>query len=186
MKIYTRNGDEGKTHLIGKRVMKTNERVEAYGTIDELNSFLGVAIAYVTDTSNNQQLLQDLLKIQHELFDLGGDLANVTGEMNWATKEENIQYLEERIDEYWNEAPPLKKFILPGGDKAAAYLHVCRTVTRRAERQILKIDTEYPLPPTAIKYINRLSDYFFAAARVINFRSGRDDIPYERSKDVFK
>ncbi|SDY61016.1 cob(I)alamin adenosyltransferase [Evansella caseinilytica] len=185
MKIYTRKGDEGSTHLIGKRVTKTNARVEAYGMIDEMNSFLGLALSYLTDDIYND-LRADLTKIQHELFDLGGDLANVSEKLDWALKEEYVSYLENRIDEYWEEAPALKNFILPGGEKGAAYLHVCRTVTRRAERQALKISDQHPLPPAALKYINRLSDYFFAAARVVNHRAGKADIPYERSKDVFQ
>ncbi|WP_099548043.1 cob(I)yrinic acid a,c-diamide adenosyltransferase, partial [Pseudomonas sp. 2995-3] len=105
--------DQGKTHLVGKRVPKTNERVEAYGTIDELNSFIGVTLTKVLE--KHKDIRSDLLKIQHELFDLGGDLANVTKTDNWAIKEEYVTYLEGKIDVYWNEAPQLKKFILPGG-----------------------------------------------------------------------
>ncbi|UCZ54730.1 cob(I)yrinic acid a,c-diamide adenosyltransferase [Bacillus shivajii] len=185
MKIYTKKGDKGETQLIGKRVKKTHERVEAYGSIDELNSFIGVAVAEIADRKDLQDVKNDLLKIQHELFDLGGDLANVTGKVDWATKEEYVNDLEEKIDHYCQESPDITKFILPGGQQAAAHLHVCRTVTRRAERTLLKIDEDETLPPVAVKYVNRLSDYFFAAARVINYRLGTKDVLYERGKDVF-
>ncbi|MBU9723998.1 MULTISPECIES: cob(I)yrinic acid a,c-diamide adenosyltransferase [Bacillaceae] len=184
MKIYTKKGDEGETQLVGKKVAKTHERVEAYGTIDELNSFIGVTISKIS--SKHSDIHNDLVKIQHELFDLGGDLANVTKKENWAVKEEYVKYLENRIDVYWNESPPLKKFILPGGVTGAAELHVCRTVARRSERKVLLIKDEYPIPPDALKYINRLSDYFFAAARAVNYREGGEDVLYERGSDVFK
>ncbi|WP_096188585.1 cob(I)yrinic acid a,c-diamide adenosyltransferase [Evansella halocellulosilytica] len=185
MKIYTKKGDHGDTQLIGKRVRKTNERVNAYGTIDELNSFIGIAVSELIASADLEDVRNDLIKIQHELFDLGGDLANVTNKGDWATKEEYVTYLEDKIDKYWDESPEIKTFILPGGDKEAAQLHVCRTVARRAERAILKIDSTETLPPVAVKYVNRLSDYFFAAARVVNHRRGTTDVLYERGKDVF-
>ncbi|MDG5787646.1 cob(I)yrinic acid a,c-diamide adenosyltransferase [Evansella sp. AB-P1] len=181
MKIYTKKGDKGETQLIGKRVSKTNERVEAYGTVDELNSFIGIVITYLEQEKFND-IRNDLLKIQHELFDLGGDLANVSLNHDWALKEEYVDYLEKRIDVYWNEAPPLNSFILPGGSKGAAYLHVCRTVTRRAERLVVQINDEFNLPSVGIKYLNRLSDYFFAVARAVNTRCNHQDINYKRNK----
>ncbi|MBU9714284.1 cob(I)yrinic acid a,c-diamide adenosyltransferase [Evansella tamaricis] len=185
MKIYTKKGDKGDTQLVGKRVRKTHERVEAYGTIDELNSFIGIALSYLTEEKFSD-LKDDLLKIQHELFDLGGDLANVTGNGKWASKEDYVPYLETRIDYLWAEVPPLKQFILPGGEKGSAYLHICRTIARRAERKVIAIDEKETLPPVAIQYLNRLSDFLFAAARVINYRSGREDILYERGKDILE
>ncbi|WP_147804820.1 cob(I)yrinic acid a,c-diamide adenosyltransferase [Alkalicoccus halolimnae] len=184
MKIYTKKGDKGQTQLIGKRVEKTNERVEAYGTVDELNSFIGVAVSLMKKT-NFTDIQTELLTIQHELFDLGGDLANVTENKEWTLKEASITRLENKIDEYWEEAPPLKKFILPGGEPAASYLHVCRTVARRAERLTSAIHDEHDMPPAALPYLNRLSDFFFAASRAVNHRSGTEDILYERGKDVF-
>ncbi|UTR09584.1 cob(I)yrinic acid a,c-diamide adenosyltransferase [Evansella sp. LMS18] len=182
MKIYTKKGDTGDTQLIGKRVRKTNERVEAYGTLDELNSFIGLAVASLQD-EKMEDLVKDLQKIQHELFDLGGDLANVskkTGE-EWAIKEEYVPYLEKRIDVYTEELTPFRAFILPGGSSAAAHLHVCRTVARRGERNILRINDEYEIPPAAVKYLNRLSDFFFTAARTVNERYGKEDILYKRN-----
>lgn len=184
MKIYTKKGDKGETSLIGKRVKKTNERVEAYGTVDELNSFIGVAIVSL-NSSICQDIKDDLLKIQHELFDLGGDLANVTAKKEWSLQDNAVTYLEAKIDKYWEEAPPLKKFILPGGELAAAHLHVCRTVTRRAERLTVHINDDSEVSPLAISYLNRLSDYFFAVGRVVNARASRNDVLYERGGDVF-
>lgn len=185
MKIYTKQGDTGNTQLIGKRVPKTNQRVEAYGTVDELNSFIGTAVSSMK-TENLKDIKESLLVIQHELFDLGGDLANVTDKAEWALSEDAVGVLENLIDIYWEEAPPLRKFILPGGDEAAAHLHICRTVARRAERLTAAINDSHKLPPSAIPYLNRLSDFFFAAARAVNARKGVEDILYARGKDVFK
>lgn len=185
MKIYTKQGDKGQTQLIGKRVVKTDQRVSSYGTIDELNSFIGVAAASMTSKSL-LDIQQELFTIQHELFDLGGDLANVTGKDEWKLTVDPISRLESLIDAYWEEAPEIRTFILPGGDIAAANLHVCRTVARRAERLTIAIDDEHALPPAAIPYLNRLSDFFFAAARAVNFRQDVEDILYARGKNVFK
>ncbi|MFA8438064.1 cob(I)yrinic acid a,c-diamide adenosyltransferase [Pueribacillus sp. YX66] len=186
MKIYTRTGDKGKTSLIGGRVDKDHIRVQAYGTIDEANSFVGQAIAEL-DPNQFQDLINELEKIQHELFDCGGDLANVTGKGELKLKQEMIDFLEERIDEYIEETPELQRFILPGGVKPAALIHVARTVTRRAEREVVTLaKAEEHVPPLVQMYLNRLSDYFFVLARVINFRSGKKDIEYERSAIVFR
>ncbi|MFA9556106.1 cob(I)yrinic acid a,c-diamide adenosyltransferase [Evansella sp. AB-rgal1] len=181
MKIYTKTGDKGETQLIGKRVRKSHERVEAYGTLDELNSYIGVTITFLDE--NCSDIKEDLQKIQHELFDLGGDLANVTKKENWATKDSYVAYLENRIDIYWKEAPQLTSFILPGGVQGAAYLHVCRTIARRAERNIVDIEDDTSFIPLAIRYVNRLSDFLFAAARVVNARSNVIDMPYEQKRE---
>lgn len=186
MKIYTRTGDKGKTSVIGGRVDKDNIRVEAYGTIDEANSFVGQAIAEL-DPDKFQDIINELEKIQHELFDCGSDLANITGKGALKLKQEMIDFLEERIDEYIEETPELQRFILPGGTKAAASIHVARTVTRRAEREVVTLTKmEENVPSLAQMYLNRLSDYFFALARVINYRSGKKDVEYERSAIVFR
>ncbi|WP_444685601.1 cob(I)yrinic acid a,c-diamide adenosyltransferase [Alkalicoccus luteus] len=184
MKIYTKKGDKGETQLIGRKVPKTNERVNAYGTVDELNSFIGVAAASLPE--NCKDIQQELLEIQHELFDIGGDLANVTGRSDWALSAKAVTRLEGAIDRYWEEAPEIKTFILPGGTKAAADMHVCRTVARRAERMTAAISDDDPMPPEALPYLNRLSDYFFAAARAVNHRNDVPDIAYARGKTVFK
>jgi len=186
MKLYTKTGDKGKTSLMGGRVSKDDLRVEAYGTIDELNSFIGKAVTEL-DTTVFKDILEDLETIQHELFDCGGDLANVMKERNYKLQESSIEVLEKRIDALSEEAPPLKRFILPGGTPAAATLHIARTVTRRAERRVVTLMNEVEDVPTIVqKYLNRLSDYFFAASRVINFRMNVKDIEYVRSGDVFK
>ncbi|WP_226526608.1 cob(I)yrinic acid a,c-diamide adenosyltransferase [Metabacillus niabensis] len=185
MNLYTRTGDSGKTSIIGGRVDKDHLRVEAYGTIDEANSFIGQAMTFLTD-SIFQDIYQELEKIQHELFDCGGDLAVVKEKFPYKAKEEMVTILEERIDHYVKEAPPLEKFILPGGSNAAAVIHIARTVTRRAERCTVSLQKEMEINDVVLKYLNRLSDYLFAVARVINFRLGVKDVEYERSALVFK
>lgn len=186
MKLYTKTGDKGKTSLMGGRVSKDDLRVEAYGTIDELNSFIGKAITEL-DQQKFKDILADLEAIQHELFDCGGDLANVMKERKYKLQEVSIETLEKRIDVLTEEVPPLKRFILPGGTTAAATLHIARTVTRRAERRVVTLMNEVEDVPAIVqKYLNRLSDYFFAVARVVNFRLNVNDVEYIRSGDVFK
>ena len=186
MKIYTKTGDKGKTSLIGGRVDKDDLRVEAYGTMDELNSFVGKAMTEL-DSSKFTDLLVDLEAIQNELFDGGGDLSNVMKERHYKLSEEAIAALEKRIDELMEEAPPLEKFILPGGSPAAATLHIARTITRRAERQTVTLmKAEEDVSPVVGRYLNRLSDYFFVAARIANSRINIADNEYVRSAKVFR
>lgn len=186
MGIYTRTGDEGKTSIIGARVDKDDIRVEAYGTVDEVNCFVGQAIAEL-DRDKFSDIISELEYIQHELFDCGHDLANVSSKREYKLKEESITALEQKIDEYLNETPELQRFILPGGTKAAASIHIARTVTRRAERLVVKLKkTGEPVPDVVLKYLNRLSDYFFMVARVINYRSNVNDVEYVRSSIVFR
>ncbi|MFE8698870.1 cob(I)yrinic acid a,c-diamide adenosyltransferase [Cytobacillus sp. FJAT-53684] len=186
MKIYTRTGDKGKTSIIGGRVDKDDIRVEAYGTVDEANCFVGQAMTQL-DPATFQDVLEDLEKIQHELFDCGGDLANVTKNRQLKLTTEAVEYLEKRIDLFTEEAPKIERFILPGGTPASASIHIARTVTRRAERLIVSLVKADPeVSETSLKYINRLSDYFFALARVINFRMNQKDVEYIRSAKVFR
>jgi len=186
VKLYTRTGDKGKTSLIGGRVDKDDIRVEAYGTVDEVNSFVGQAVTQL-DTAVFKDILADLEKIQHELFDCGGDLANVSKKRELKLMKESIDYLESRIDEMIAEAPELERFILPGGAPAAASIHIARTVTRRAERLVVSLmKTGNDVPEMTLQYLNRLSDYFFALARVINFRLNQKDVEYIRSAKVFR
>lgn len=186
MKLYTKTGDKGQTSIIGGRVDKNDIRVEAYGTIDEVNCFVGRAAAEL-DPEKDSDILGELEKIQHELFDCGGDLANKAHKRPYKLQEEAIEYLEERIDAYSEIAPQLERFILPGGTKAAASLHIARTVTRRAERLVVGLmQQEESVAPLAQRYLNRLSDYFFALAREINRRTGVKDVEYVRSAKVFK
>ncbi|MFS0777992.1 cob(I)yrinic acid a,c-diamide adenosyltransferase [Neobacillus sp. 3P2-tot-E-2] len=186
MRLYTRTGDKGKTSIIGGRVDKDDIRVEAYGTVDEVNCFVGQVM-----TELNQAIFKDVLadleKIQHELFDCGGDLANVSDKVAHKLEKEAIDYLEKKIDEYIQEAPELERFILPGGTKPAASIHIARTVTRRAERLVVTLmKTGEKTPELALKYLNRLSDYFFALARVVNYRLNVKDVEYVRSANVFR
>ncbi|ALC82325.1 MULTISPECIES: cob(I)yrinic acid a,c-diamide adenosyltransferase [Bacillus] len=185
MKLYTRTGDQGQTSLIGGRVSKDDIRVESYGTIDELNSFIGLAAAEL-ENKITSEIKEELFKIQLELFDCGGELANVSKTKEGMLKEEYVEFLEQRIDEYTKEAPPLERFILPGGSKASAYVHAARTIARRAERQIVRLMNSEEIPSVTLKYINRLSDYLFAVARVINFRLHVKDVEYERGAIVFR
>ncbi|MCG7337307.1 cob(I)yrinic acid a,c-diamide adenosyltransferase [Sporosarcina sp. ACRSM] len=186
MKIYTRTGDKGKTSLIGGRVDKDSLRVEAYGTMDELNSFVGKAMTEL-DPGIFKDLLEDLETIQNELFDGGGDLANVMKERHYKLGEEPIEVMEQRIDQLMEEAPPLEKFILPGGSPAAATLHIARTVARRAERQTVSLmKAEEDVPAVVQRYLNRLSDYLFVAARIVNARLNVPDNEYVRSAKVFR
>ncbi|HLR80754.1 MAG TPA: cob(I)yrinic acid a,c-diamide adenosyltransferase [Bacillota bacterium] len=186
MKIYTRTGDKGQTGIIGGRVDKDDIRVEAYGTVDELNSFVGQAIVEL-DEQTFSDVLEDLEKIQHELFDCGGDLASVSKKRPLKLTEDAITYLEERIDEMTEETPDIERFILPGGAKPAASIHIARTITRRAERHVVRLlKQDETVPPVTLQYLNRLSDYFFALARVINARLGVNDVEYVRSARVFR
>lgn len=185
MKLYTKTGDEGKTSLVGGRVDKDHARVEAYGTIDEVNSFLGQAMTLLQDKVFSD-LYKELEKVQHELFDCGGDLAVVNNKIPYKVTEDMITFLEERIDVYIQEAPPLERFILPGGSPASSSIHIVRAITRRAEREIVSLKKADAINENVLKYVNRLSDYLFAVARVINARLGVKDVEYERSAIVFR
>ncbi|MDQ1003177.1 cob(I)alamin adenosyltransferase [Neobacillus niacini] len=186
MRLYTRTGDKGKTSIIGGRVDKDDIRVEAYGTVDEVNCFVGQVMTEL-DVEIFKDVLADLEKVQHELFDCGGDLANISDKIEYKLQKDAIDYLETKIDEYIQEAPELERFILPGGTKPAASIHIARTVTRRAERLVVSLmKTDEKTPELALKYLNRLSDYFFALARVVNFRLNVKDVEYVRSAKVFR
>ena len=176
-KIYTRTGDKGDTALVdGSRRMKHDARVAAYGTVDELNASLGLARLHATGDTEAA-----LARIQNDLFDLGADLANP------ATDDTSAEYpplrivaaqvtrLETEIDAMTAVLEPLRSFILPGGTPLAAHLHLARTVARRAERLATELGAAEPVNPEAVKYLNRLSDWFFVAARMAN-DDGRADV----------
>lgn len=185
MKLYTRTGDQGKTALVGARVDKDNIRVASYGTVDELNGYIGLAVAKL-DQSLFQDLIDDLEKIQHELFDCGGDLATVSKRHQFKVSEEHVVYLEKKIDEYSDETPHLERFILPGGSEVAALLHIARTIARRAERSVVTLMKEdETVPAVILQYLNRLSDFLFAAARLTNYRQNISDVEYIRGGKVF-
>ena len=172
-KVYTRNGDEGRTRLAGgQEVFKNDPRVETYGTIDELNGVIGAARAFIADhLQENTQLTlldQELHSIQSKLFDVGGVLATPSEQplpsMPQIT-DNNVTHLETLIDSMNEELAPLKEFILPGGGKATSFLHMARTVCRRAERQCVSLSHHTPVEPIILKYLNRLSDALFVFAR---------------------
>lgn len=161
-KIYTRTGDDGTTGLgDGTRVPKDGDRVEAYGTVDELNSVLGVLLAVPGLPAD---ITERLVEIQHELFDMGGELC-IPG--HHVITAEHVTRLEQALDGFNDPLPPLKEFILPGGGPAAAACHLARTVARRAERRVLTLSRGEPVSPEVLKYLNRLSDLLFVLARVL-------------------
>ena len=169
-KIYTRTGDDGTTGLgDGSRTPKDSLRVEAYGTIDELNSAIGVLLAIGVDDSM-ADLLTDL---QHRLFDLGGELC-IPGSV--AITADHVDALEVRLDEYNAGLPPLKDFILPGGTPAGAACHMARAICRRAERRLCTLSAAEDINPDAVHFVNRLSDLLFVLARVINTTGGNNEV----------
>jgi cob(I)alamin adenosyltransferase len=182
MKIYTKNGDKGETGLFGgERVSKDSLRIEAYGTIDELNAFLGLTVIEVTDTS----IKKILKKIQNQLFTVGSDLSTPETEKNKKlnierTPEEYYLGTEKIIDEYDSKLDELKNFILPGGSKGAALLHICRTITRRAERKVVALNSTVKIGNNIIIFLNRLSDLFFVLARYENAVTGTPDIKWNQ------
>lgn len=160
-KIYTKTGDDGSTGLgDGSRVSKDNIRVEAYGTVDEVNSFIGLILT----ESLPESAAEELEIIQHHLFDLGGELCIPN---HTIIKQSHIDFLEQKLDALNDTLQPLKEFILPGGPKASAYTHIARTTCRRAERRIFTLSQTESINPLALKYINRLSDYLFVLARYL-------------------
>lgn len=186
MGIYTRTGDEGQTSVIGGRVSKDDDRVEAYGTIDELNSFVGQAISFA-EGEKFADIRTQLEEIQQELFDCGSDLAFVKiSESKYKVKDELAERLEGWIDACQEENPKVERFIIPGGSTLSSTLHVCRTVCRRAERRAVTLGNHTDINPAVRRYLNRLSDYFFAVARTANVRQGVSDVEYVRSKKVFR
>lgn len=176
MKIYTRSGDSGLTGLIGgQRVRKDHPRIESYGTVDELNSAVGLARSLWNDCPIGDELQQ----IQQDLFSLGSYLAS-EGNSFTPPPQARVQALETAIDRMVEELPPLKNFILPGGSQAAAALHVARTVCRRAERLIVGLSAIADNRDDGVVYLNRLSDFLFVAARFANHRLGVTDVPWKK------
>jgi cob(I)alamin adenosyltransferase len=173
VKVYTRKGDDGKTSLLsGTRIPKHNKRIEAYGTIDELNSFVGMLC--VKSTIH----LDFLHNIQNRLFDIGSYLAADGKEEKYGlygVKSEEISLLENSMDEMSAELPELKNFILPGSCEANAWAHLCRTVCRRAERRLTRLAEIETVKPEVIRYLNRLSDWFFVYARYLSHKFGVSD-----------
>jgi cob(I)alamin adenosyltransferase len=176
-KIYTRTGDDGSTGLgDGQRVPKDSLRVEAYGTIDEANSAIGLTLAA---PGLPRAVVASLIQVQHDLFDLGGELCiaglRIIGDTHVARLERYLDALNKRL-------PPLKDFILPGGGQAAAACHLARTVVRRAERRCCTLARQEPVAPELVRYLNRLSDLLFVIARVLARRTRGGEVLWKRSR----
>jgi len=177
-KIATRTGDQGETGLgDGSRVSKSSARVTAIGDVDELNSWMGLLRAHIADDDELQPLLH---QIQHDLFDLGGELA-VPGYQ--ALSEELLQDIEDNLEAINATLPPLKEFILPGGNLAASHAHIARTVCRRAERALVELSETEEVFPLALRYLNRLSDLMFIIARLLARRNNGQEV-YWQSRHV--
>lgn len=185
MKIYTKTGDKGMTTLVGgHHVSKDSDRVESYGTIDELNSWIGYIISQCTQEQS--LCAQELEEIQQLLFDVGSDLSTVQSDGRpMKIQQESTTWLEKRIDFYTEQSPAIERFILPGGCQIASMLHVARTITRRGERHIVRLNTTEEINPAVIIFVNRLSDYFYALARYLNVQVKRTDVFYTRGEKVF-
>jgi len=181
MAIYTRTGDLGETALLnGPRVGKDMPRVEVYGTVDELNAVLGLARA----ESAGEAIDRVLERVQNELFQIGAELATpdpVAQGTRWIGRE-HVRALEQDIDQFDATVPPLGQFVLPGGTRAAALLHLARTVCRRAERRLVTLirHSEEPISLPLLAYLNRLGDLLFVLARVSNARAGQADVPWTK------
>ena len=180
MKVYTKTGDAGTTSLVGgKRVPKDCARLESYGTIDELNSQVGLLLTYVAE----QQDRECLIGIQNCLFVVGAQLATELESahtLQSTITADDVSALEKNIDRATEGLPKWRGFTLPGGCRAAALAHVCRTVCRRAERRILTLNSEEKVDPQLLKYINRLSDYFYVLALRLNFLHGTEEILWQK------
>ena len=178
MKIYTKKGDKGQTGLIGgSRVSKNDLRINAYGTVDELNAHVGM----LRDLIDDNELKLNLLEIQDRLFTAGSLLA--VGEKGTKIKlpelhEENIEYLESWIDKMDKSLPPMKTFILPGGHVTVSTCHIARTVCRRAERLIVELSSQVEVAGVIVAYFNRLSDYFFTLSRKLTMDLNAEEIPW--------
>lgn len=185
MKIYTKYGDKGNTKLYGgDTVSKTHVRVEAYGTMDELTSLIGLIIAEIKENSEREKiefLIEECENIQQQLFDCGSDLATPRELRPYKQNIDDVIWLENKIDEYMPQLPKLESFIIPGGHKISAMFHKARTMTRRLERRIVAVVLENEsINEAGQKYVNRLSDYFFVVARLVNFKLEVKDTLYKK------
>lgn len=185
MKIYTKTGDKGTTSLVyGQRVSKTDKRVEAYGTCDEANSMIGLALSYLNDESfsGKEHILEVFHKVQTALFHVGAELATPAGkDVKWKLEEKDIAQMEAAIDSWDASLPPLTNFVLPGGHQAGAAFHAARTIVRRAERCALTL--EEGAGSLVLAYLNRLSDLLFVTARFVNHQLGRPEPGLHQEKD---
>ena len=178
MKVYTKTGDAGTTSLVGgKRVPKDCARLESYGTVDELNAHVGLLLTYVSENQDRECLIS----IQNRLFVVGAQLATEAPNVpSSVITDDDVTNLENNIDKASEGLPKWRGFTLPGGCREAAIAHVCRTVCRRAERRILTLNSEEEVDPQLLKYINRLSDYFYVLALRLNFLHGTEEILWKK------
>jgi cob(I)alamin adenosyltransferase len=179
MKIYTKTGDQGTTSLFGgKRVSKADLRIDTYGTVDELNSYIGL----LRDQEVNQKRLNDLLEVQDRLFTIGSILATEPGNQKVKIphiQENDIDFLEKRMDEMDANLPPMRFFVLPGGHQSVSFCHIARTVCRRAERLTIALNEAETVDPLVIKYLNRLSDYIFVLSRMMSQELNISESPWK-------
>lgn len=179
MKIYTKTGDKGQTSLIGgTRVPKYHIRIEAYGTVDELNSYIGLIRSSVSD----QAIINQLLEIQDRLFTIGSNLASDPEKSKMKIpeiKDVDVEYLEQAIDKMNENLPEMRSFVLPGGNQAISFTHIARCVCRRAERATIHLSQESSVNDIIIKYLNRLSDYLFVLSRKITTDTKAIEIPWK-------
>ena len=182
-RVYTRQGDGGDTALAGgQRVSKDATRIQAYGTVDELNSFIGLARDTASTSSEVATLTAMLLRVQHELFNLGSILATLPADIHAKqarVTQADIDRLETEMDRMNQDLAPLRSFVLPGGSRLNAELHICRTVCRRAERLCVTLAREEDIPPETVRYLNRLSDAFFVASRWASQKLGSPETLWE-------
>lgn len=185
-RIYTKAGDKGETHLAGgQRVPKDSSRIECYGTVDELNAFTGMA--RISAQEKIPELAAILLRVQHELFNLGSILATRPADVHpkqARVTEIEIQQLEREIDHMNESLTPLRSFVLPGGSRLNTELHACRTICRRAERFAVRLSREEEIPPEAVRYLNRLSDAFFVWSRWANHVLGVPEVLWEPNQSA--
>ena len=179
-KVYTRTGDAGQTSLVsGNRVSKDDVRVEAYGTVDELNSNIGVLLH--STKLDDQNVITLLRKAQNKLFNIGAYLANdATDATLYGLTQEDVDELEHMMDVMSQELPPMRGFILPGGSRLSAQADRCRTVTRRAERRVVTLARSAQVQPLVLEYLNRLSDFFFVFARYNNIQNQVEEIYWDK------
>ena len=188
MKIYTKYGDKGFTKLYGgKKVSKNSSRVDAYGTVDEVFSMLGVIVAKMRNMAELEEILKECEKIQQQLFDCGSDLATPDKLREYKQTSEDVTWLESLIDKYIPQMPKLESFIIPGGSEISSLFHLLRANTRKLERKMVKVFEENEdINEYGLQYINRLSDYFFVVACVSNVKMGVKEVVYKKGSKVFK
>ncbi len=173
-KLYTKTGDDGTSALSGgTRVPKNHARMNAMGTVDELNSMIGLMICKLDD----QELCDFYLSVQHDLFNIGGEISMPGHSF---ISQEKVDLLEQKIDSFNEIVPPLKEFILPGGSEAASICHIARTIARRAERELVTLHQQEAMTESTRRYLNRLSDLLFVTARIINLKLGEQDVMWKK------